>query len=96
MAMVIAVRGSDRFKMSRQTYENVYKRMGFRLEKTKHEDVGEVPEEVDNGVSDVPISEMTKEQLKEFADMHNIDTSSATNLKEARRIVRDAIRKSRI
>ena len=41
-------------------------------------------------------SEMSKEQLAEYAKEHNIDTSSARNVREARQIIQKAIREAKM
>ena len=49
------------------------------FEETKQEEQKEKTE-----VETVPISDMNKEQLAEYAKEHNIDTSSARNVRESK------------
>lgn len=103
MAMVIIKRGKSVYKVSRKTYESQFKEKGFEivehetLEKDndaveKKKEIEEEQEELEK----VPISEMTKEQLIEYAEKHNIDTSSAKNVREARQIIQKAVRESKM
>lgn len=100
MAMIVAQRAGKYVKVSRNTYESVYKNKGFRIvgekrvnrrEEKPHE--AEIEQDDFDGV---PISEMSKEQLAEYAKKHNIDTSSAKNVSDARRIIREEVKRRRI
>ena len=104
MAFVKARRGDHVVKVSRKSYETMYKNHGYVLEgqnrkPQKEEKKQEVIEEVEEAIEEVeetPISDMTKEQLAEFAKAHNIDTSAARNVGEARKIVQKAIREAKM
>lgn len=104
MAFVKARRGDHVVKVSRKSYETMYKNHGYVLEgqnrkPQKEEKKQEVIEEVEEAAAEfeeIPISDMTKEQLAEFAKAHNIDTSSARNVGEARKIVQKAIREAKM
>ena len=104
MAFVKARRGDHVVKVSRKSFETMYKNHGYVLEgqnrkPQKEEKKQEVIEEVEEAIEEVeetPISDMTKEQLAEFAKAHNIDTSAARNVGEARKIVQKAIREAKM
>lgn len=109
MAFVKARRGDHVVKVSRKSFETMYKNHGYVLEgqnrkPQKEEKKQEVVEEVEEAtveeateeVEETPISDMTKEQLAEFAKAHNIDTSAARNVGEARKIVQKAIREAKM
>ena len=49
-------------------------------------------EVVKTETEETPISEMNKEQLMEYAKEHDIDTSKARNVREARQIIQKFIR----
>lgn len=96
-------------KVSRKTYEHLYKNKGYvlvddngvQIREDTHEDVIDEtefaePEQVEQEVDEIPISEMNSAQLKQFAKEHNIDTSSANNVKEARRIIQKAVREGNV
>lgn len=96
-------------KVSRKTYEHLYKNKGYvlvdddgvQIGEDMHEGVIEEadftePEHVEPEVDEIPISEMNSAQLKQFAKEHNIDTSSASNVKEARRIIQKAVREGNV
>lgn len=102
MAMVEAINDKgNRIKVSRHSYEELFKSKGYvivrdnkTVEEPKEivEDFEEVKEETEQEIDTVPISEMNKEQLAEYAKEHGIDTSNARNVREARQIIQKAIR----
>lgn len=105
MAMVTARRGKRTIKVSKHSYETLFRNKGYRIVEDEKDmgskdmdaeqtvDYGE-PEEQE--VETVPISEMNKEQLAEYAKEHNIDTSGARNVREARQIIQKAIREAKM
>ena len=100
MAMVTARRGQHTVKVSKRSYETLFRNKGYRIVEDEKDmdaeqtvDYGE-PEEQE--VETVPISEMNKEQLAEYAKEHNIDTSGARNVREARQIIQKAIRDAKM
>jgi hypothetical protein len=100
MAMVTARRGQHTVKVSKRSYETLFRNKGYRIVEDEKDmdaeqivDYGE-PEEQEIGT--VPISEMNKEQLAEYAKEHNIDTSGARNVREARQIIQKAIREAKM
>ena len=105
MAMVTARRGQHTVKVSKHSYETLFRNKGYRIvedEKgavipdTDEEQVVDYEESEEQEVETVPISEMNKEQLAEYAKEHNIDTSSARNVREARQIIQKAIREAKM
>lgn len=100
MAMVTARREKHTIKVSKHSYETLFRNKGYRIvEDEKDMDVEQTvdygePEEQE--VETVPISEMNKEQLAEYAKEHNIDTSGARNVREARQIIQKAIREAKM
>lgn len=100
MAMVTARRGQHTVRVSKRSYETLFRNKGYRIVEDEKDmdaeqtvDYGE-PEEQE--VETVPISEMNKEQLAEYAKEHNIDTSGARNVREARQIIQKAIREAKM
>lgn len=100
MAMVTARRGQHTVKVSKRSYETLFRNKGYRIVEDEKDmdaeqtvDYGE-PEEQE--VETVPISEMNKEQLAEYAKEHNIDTSGARNVREARQIIQKVIREAKM
>lgn len=108
MAMVTARRGKQTVRVSRRSYETMFRKRGYVIigEDSKEENISnEVEErtveemeieETESEVETIPISEMNKEQLAEYAKEHNIDTSSARNVREARQIIQKAIREEKM
>ena len=105
MAMVTAIRGQHIVKVSKHSYETLFRNKGYKIvDDGKFMEIPDMDEEhvVDYGESEeqevetVPISEMNKEQLAEYAKEHNIDTSGARNVREARQIIQKAIREAKM
>ena len=105
MAFVTVERLGKRTRIPKKTYEKKFKRLGYKLvseDKTEMEETkDEVTEDVDeteqnDELETTPISEMNKEQLVAFAKKHNIDTRSAKNVTEARKIIQKHIRDSKM
>ena len=105
MAMVTARRGQHTVKVSKHSYETLFRNKGYRIVEDKkdvvtpgvdEEQVVDYEESEEQEVETVPISEMNKEQLAEYAKEHNIDTSSARNVREARQIIQKAIREAKM
>ena len=107
--MVTIKRGQHEIVVSRNTYEKVFKKKGYRIigeDKTKVEENREVkePDEVEtetpvedeNDVDTIPVSDMNSEQLKEFAAKHNIVIPKVKNLGEAKRFVRSKLREQKV
>lgn len=99
--MVTIMNGRHTTQVTKSVYKNVFKKMGYVIveeaEKSADEHVGSVEEKtVEIEVDKIPVSEMNKEQLVEYARNHNIDTSSAKNVREARQMIQKAIRESKM
>lgn len=98
--MVTARKGDSIIKVSKRSFETMFKDKGYAIvsdEATeKVENVIEEPiveeEVVKTETEEIPISEMNKEQLMEYAKEHGIDTSKARNVREARQIIQKVIR----
>lgn len=108
MAFVTIRRGKHITKVSQNSYEKLFKDKGYKIvgehkinkqdevimEDVPDEEVKEVEHEEE--IETIPVSEMNKEQLIEFAKEHGIDTTSARNVREARTIIQKAIRDSKM
>lgn len=112
--MVKAKKGKNIIKVSKKSYERMFKDKGYILIDEHAENVpdefenesNEEPiytpeheeyeqheeEETEVNVDEIPISEMNSKQLREFAIKHNIDTKSARSVKDARKIVQEAVK----
>lgn len=98
--MVTARKGDSIIKVSKRSFETMFKDKGYAIvsdeAKEKVENVIEEPiveeEMVKTETEETPISEMNKEQLMEYAKEHGIDTSKARNVREARQIIQKVIR----
>lgn len=100
MAMVNIMKGEHTVKVSRNSYETMFKKNGYVIVDETEQNIDDIVEdeqiEEDNSVDTIPISEMNKEQLAEYATKHNIDTSKAKNVREARQIIQKAIQQSKM
>ena len=100
MAMVNIMKGEHTVKVSRQSYETMFKKNGYVIVDETEQNTDDIVEdeqlEEDDSVDTIPISEMNKEQLAEYATKHNIDTSKAKNVREARQIIQKAIQQSKM
>lgn len=100
MAMVNIMKGEHTVKVSRNSYETMFKKNGYVIVDETEQNIDDVVEdeqiEEDDLVDTIPISEMNKEQLAEYATKHNIDTSKAKNVREARQIIQKAIQQSKM
>lgn len=111
--MVIARRGRHTIKVSRMSYEKIFRKKGYVVirdeaeTKAKQKDVDEKkaakdviveePEEAqeepeEENVDNIPISDMNKQQLSAYAKKHGIDTSGATSVAQARKIIQKEVR----
>lgn len=100
MAMVNIMKGEHTVKVSRQSYETMFKKNGYVIVDETEQNIDDIVEdeqiEEDDSIDTIPISEMNKEQLMEYAEKHNIDTSKAKNVREARQIIQKAIQQSKM
>jgi hypothetical protein len=100
MAMVNIMKGEHTVKVSRNSYETMFKKNGYVIVDENKQNIDDIVEdeqiEEDDPVDTIPISEMNKEQLMEYAEKHNIDTSKAKNVREARQIIQKAIQQSKM
>ena len=100
MAMVKIMKGEHIVKVSRNSYETMFKQNGYVIVDENKQNIDDIVEdeqiEEDDSVDTIPISEMNKEQLMEYAEKHNIDTSKAKNVREARQIIQKAIQQSKM
>lgn len=108
--MFVTIRKSTKpnmLKVTMKQYENKYKRLGYMIvggsmkaeevEEPEHEVVEQnIIEEDSEDIESIPISEMNKEQLMRFAKVHNINTKSAKNVAEARRIIQRAVKEAKL
>lgn len=100
MAMVNIMKGEHTVKVSRNSYETMFKKNGYVIVDETKQNIDDIVEdeqiEEDDSVDTIPISEMNKEQLAEYATKYNIDTSKAKNVREARQIIQKAIQQSKM
>ena len=105
--MVTIKRGQREMIVSRNTYEKVFKKKGYRIigeqKEVEIRDTheldeveAETPVEDENDVDTIPVSDMNSEQLKEFAAKHNIVIPKVKNLGEAKRFVRSKLREQKV
>lgn len=80
-------------KVSKSAYDHIYKKRGYSILREENEKTQETKkQEQEEYEEEIPISEMNKEQLMKFAKEHDIDTSQAKSVRDARQIVQKAVR----
>lgn len=102
--MINIKRGDEELKVSISAYNSIFKPMGFtpvkvvtkRPPETVKTDGSAESEKTDDEkfIEDIvlkPISSWTKEELSRVVEIKKIDTSSATTVKQAREIVKQAL-----
>lgn len=101
--MINIKRGDEELKVSISAYNSIFKPMGFvhnvKVATKKPEKVESTPIESEKSddekfIEDIvlkPISSWTKEELGRVVEIKKIDTSSATTVKQAREIVKQAL-----
>lgn len=110
MAFVKAEKNGKTIEVSRSTYETIFKKQGYKLvghnsnmyseqeemyTDDDYEETEQNGEELDV-LETTPISEMDKNQLLEYCKRHDIDTSAAKNVREAREIVKSVIKERKM
>lgn len=99
MAMVIAIKGDHKIKVSRKSFEASFKPIGYKEIRTKASGLKQQqPEPEERGenleidIDTIPVSDMDKEQLREYARVHGIDISGTRSPGEARKVIQAAMR----
>ena len=104
MAMVRARRNGKTIKVSRHAFETIFEPQGYyevgkkngkkeNAQNMEFRNQGQEPSEQPIDLDTIPISDMTKEQLAQYAKNHGIDTSGAKSVSEARKIIQTEVRK---
>ena len=92
--------------VTQKQYDNIFKKFGYVVieenknvkhfdEETKSDEKHEDNVEQDE-LEKIPISDMNKNQLMEFSKKHKIDTSGATNVADARKIIQKTLRERKM
>ena len=92
MAMVNAHKGDVRVRIPKSVYEKQFRKLGYILDsvdgaKQEKEKVLDSEAVEEDDLETIPISEMNKEQLAEYAERNGIDTSGCRNVREARQLI---------
>lgn len=88
-------------RVTQQQYEKMYKNLGYQnlgedIQQKEEQEEIETKEGLTESedIESIPISEMSKQQLQEYAKKHKIDTRHARNVTEARKIIQRAVREA--
>lgn len=99
MFVTVTKDGRSFHKVTDAVYNKRMKKLGYCIVSDMPEKTEELKEEVKEVATieepEIPISDMSKEELAEFARENGIDTSGATNVRQARTIISAAIAKSK-
>lgn len=95
-------KGRRVLRVTQQQYEKMYKNLGYQIlgediqQKEEEQKEIETKESLTESedIESIPISEMSKQQLQEYAKKHKIDTRHARNVTEARKIIQRAVREA--
>ena len=95
-------KGRRVLRVTQQQYEKMYKKLGYQIlgediqQKEEEQKEIETKENLTESedIESIPISEMSKQQLQEYAKKHKIDTRHARNVTEARKIIQRAVREA--
>ena len=104
---IVGKKNSEKIVTQKQ-YNNIFKKFGYVVveedeknnvkhfdEETKSDENHEDNVEQDE-LEKIPISDMNKNQLMEFSKKHKIDTSGATNVADARKIIQKTLRERKM
>lgn len=89
------------FEVTQGAYDDIFKKQGFKLVEEEKEDKKETVEETKKTneeayieeLTEKPISQWNKEEVKTYASLKNIDISNTKNIGEARNIIKQSIDK---
>uniref|UniRef100_A0AAU8AYI2 Uncharacterized protein n=1 Tax=Dulem virus 36 TaxID=3145754 RepID=A0AAU8AYI2_9CAUD len=100
MAMVNIRRGNNYTRVSKSAYESHFRKLGYRIiavdESIKTQpDIMETVSEAED-IETIPISDMSKDQLIEFARKHNISLAGTKGPNDARRVIKRAMQERRM
>lgn len=95
-------KGRRVLRVTQQQYEKMYKNLGYQILGENIQQKEEEQKEIETkeslteseDIESIPISEMSKQQLQEYAKKHKIDTRHARNVTEARKIIQRAVREA--
>ena len=94
-------------KVSEKVFQHSMRKLGYRVvddnyykepveQKSESVEVSETSEEKQTMEEpEIPVSDMSKEELMEYAKRNGINTSQATNVRQARAIISAAIAKNK-
>lgn len=88
--MIICTNGNNIFSVTEGAFESFFKDQGFVKVETnniKVDDEDSVVDDVDD-VVEKPISEWTKQEVKDFAAKNEIDISGTKNVNQAKEIIK--------
>lgn len=85
--MIICTNGIDTFSVTEGAFESFFKDQGFKKVENKITKVDE-EDSVFDDVVEKPISEWTKQEVKDFAAKNEIDISGTKNVNQAKEIIK--------
>ena len=104
MAFVKITNGTDMIEVQEGAFNSIYKGLGFskikNAEKKANEDAGETKgeEEVKSeddkflaAIVEKPLASWSKDEVKKFTELKNIDTTGASKLSEVKDIIKEYI-----
>ena len=96
--MIEITNGAEKFKISKGAFESIYKKQGFRVVQPKKQKGDKTDPESEKSEIDLltekPISQWTKADIKTFAEAYEIDLSKIKNANEAKEIIKNFMSKT--
>lgn len=94
--MVIITDGVRVYSVANSVYESMFKRMGFHIieqEKMYSESHHEKTEDeiFVEEITEKPLNEWTKEEVKKYASIKDIDLSGTRNVAEAKNLIKESM-----
>ncbi len=85
--MIICTNGINTFSVTEGAFDSFFKDQGFKKVEIKNTKVDE-EDSVFDDVVEKPISEWTKQEVKDFAAKNEIDISGTKNVNQAKEIIK--------
>lgn len=95
--MVKITNGKDVFEVTRGAFDGIYSRQGYHIineNKTVSNQIPKAPEKTEDEkfleeIVEKPISQWSKEEIKRFAALKEIDITGTKNANEAKEIIKE-------
>ena len=94
--MVLITNGADKFWVTKGAFDGVYSKQGYTIENDKKvaatvkmPSPKSLDEKFLEEVEEKPLSQWSKDEVKKFAALKDIDLSGTKNINEAKALIKD-------